>query len=388
MDTEQYLTKSTINSTNFFNLKRKVDENHSTLLISNQPSNDLNSYIIPVEEYESTCLDAISDTDLNQNTVESGMDSPTVYFMDSSMERLKHSSNPLEMELIVEDTESSDMKNILSEDYKEDDHSNSKDSRPICSVIIEGNRPYKMKSSSRNSTSVDPVSGSWVTLRRRKEILKSKGHTWKSGSWSREEIQLLQQNINQYCQDHNISDPTEIIFRNSKEDRRSRKDFYPSITSGLNRPLFAVYRKVKRMYDVKNYKGKYSEEELQKLNELLQIHGRDWGVIAQQLGRSSDSVKDRCRLLKSDSIPISKGKWNEEEEENLAEAVYKTMKKPRGVSITEGIPWCTIAKIVKTRTEKQCRAKWLNYLNWKIVKGSKWTKDDDKKLVERSSSSF
>jgi len=39
----------------------------------------------------------------------------------------------------------------------------------------------------------------------------------------------------------------------SKEDR---KDFYPTISAGLNRPLFAVYRRVKRMYDKTNYKGR------------------------------------------------------------------------------------------------------------------------------------
>lgn len=36
-----------------------------------------------------------------------------------------------------------------------------------------------------------------------------------------------------------------------------RKDFYRTIAWGLNRPLFAVYRRVLRMYDDRNHVGKY-----------------------------------------------------------------------------------------------------------------------------------
>ena len=46
-----------------------------------------------------------------------------------------------------------------------------------------------------------------------------------------------------------------------------RKDFYRIISRGLNRPLFNIYRRVIRMYDSKNYVGKYTAEEVQKLQE-------------------------------------------------------------------------------------------------------------------------
>ena len=65
-------------------------------------------------------------------------------------------------------------------------------------------------------------------------------------------------------QDHGISDPTEIIFEMSKDER---KDFYRSIARGLERPLFSVYRRVIRMYDQRNHIGKYTPEEIQKLKE-------------------------------------------------------------------------------------------------------------------------
>ena len=57
-----------------------------------------------------------------------------------------------------------------------------------------------------------------------------------------------------FYQERGIMDPNDIIFNASKEDR---KDFYPTISAGLNRPLFAVYRRVKRIYDKRNHKGRW-----------------------------------------------------------------------------------------------------------------------------------
>ena len=61
-----------------------------------------------------------------------------------------------------------------------------------------------------------------------------------------------------------MSDPREIIFEMSKDER---KDFYRTIARGLQRPLFSVYRRVTRMYDQKNHMGKYSPEEINTLRE-------------------------------------------------------------------------------------------------------------------------
>ena len=65
-------------------------------------------------------------------------------------------------------------------------------------------------------------------------------------------------------QKHGISDPTEIIFEMSKDER---KHFYRAIARGLQRPLFSVYRRVVRMYDQKNHIGKYTPDEMVKLRE-------------------------------------------------------------------------------------------------------------------------
>lgn len=224
----------------------------------------------------------------------------------------------------------------------------------------------------------DPVRNVWVTSKADKIQLKEKGHTWRTGKWKREEISLLKENVDNFCRKNNIADPHQMIFDATKDER---KDFYPTISQGLNRPVFAVYRKVKRMYDTRNYRGKYTGKEVEQLKNLYAKYGKDWTLIGQQMGRSSDSVKDRCRLFLETERVI--GKWTEEEEERLAAAVYAQTGEKPGTSITGNISWGSVADLVEKRTEKQCRAKWLNYLNWKLCRGDEWTKTNDRLLIER-----
>ncbi|CAJ1054630.1 cyclin-D-binding Myb-like transcription factor 1 [Xyrichtys novacula] len=224
---------------------------------------------------------------------------------------------------------------------------------------------------------VSPVSQAWFTTKEDKDTLANKGHKWKQGMWSKEEIDILMSNIERYVKGRGIEDPAEIIFEMSKEER---KDFYRSVALGLNRPLFAVYRRVLRMYDNRNHVGKYTPEEIEKLKALRDKHGNDWATIGAALGRSASSVKDRCRLMKD---TCNTGKWSEEEERRLAEVVYEMAGVTPGSAVTGGVSWATVADQVRTRSEKQCRSKWLNYLNWKHSGGTEWMKEDDLNLIRR-----
>ncbi|KAJ8395656.1 hypothetical protein AAFF_G00028930 [Aldrovandia affinis] len=231
--------------------------------------------------------------------------------------------------------------------------------------------------SPQKTEEVSPVSQAWFTTKEDKDTLVNKGHKWKQGMWSKEEIDILMSNIDQYLKSRGIQDPTEIIFEMSKDER---KDFYRSIAWGLNRPLFAVYRRVLRMYDNRNHVGKYTPEEIDKLKELRVKHGNDWATIGAALGRSASSVKDRCRLMKD---TCNTGKWTEEEERRLAEVVHELTGTEPGHTVTQGVSWASVADLVGTRSEKQCRSKWLNYLNWKQSGGTEWTKEDDMNLIKR-----
>ena len=63
--------------------------------------------------------------------------------------------------------------------------------------------------------------------------------------------------------------------------------------------MFAVYRKVARIYDEKNYIGKYESKERKILEGFRDIYGDDWSTIGHLMGRSTNSVKDKARLLHS-----------------------------------------------------------------------------------------
>ncbi|XP_033111281.1 cyclin-D-binding Myb-like transcription factor 1 [Anneissia japonica] len=225
--------------------------------------------------------------------------------------------------------------------------------------------------------SFDPITQSWFTSKQSKDNLAEQGHNWKQGVWSLDEIEILKRNIEEYIEIENLSNPQEVIFRMNKDER---KGFYRFIAKGLNRPLFAVYRKIIRMYDSKNHVGKYSLEDIEKLKDLHEQYGNDWASIGTEMGRSASSVKDKFRLLK----PCShQGKWSPEEEQLLAESVYELTGAVPGSSVTTGVSWNQVAKQVGTRSEKQCRTKWLNYLNWKKTGGTYWLKEDDDKLIEK-----
>lgn len=223
----------------------------------------------------------------------------------------------------------------------------------------------------------DIINQAWFTTKEDKDSLQGKGAKWRQGMWSKEEIGLLRANISEYCKVRGIPDPCDVIFKQSKDER---KTFYRTIAKGIHRPLFAIYRRVLRMYESGNYVGKYSSDEVQRLKELKKKHGNDWTAIGLALGRSASSVKDRCRLLKE---KCSSGKWTEQEEERLSKTVRElTCTKP-GESITTGILWTHVAKTVGTRSEKQCRSKWLNYLNWKECGGKEWNKTDEIDLIKK-----
>jgi len=250
------------------------------------------------------------------------------------------------------------------------------------SVFLSTN--FNESAAVRDVNSTDDLNKAWFTTSKDKEALLDKGVVWKQGAWSQEEVSTLTENIKDYCLARGIEDPAHVIFNMSKEERN---DFYPTIAKGLQRPLFAVYRRVKRDYDVNNHKGVYTASEVEILKNLLSKHGPDWKLIGEKLGRSAQSVKDRSRQFKDIDLKTNNGKWTGEEEKRLVMAVHEvgkpssnslqnaqstsvneTQVKTENVVVTAG-KWREVASLVRTRNEKQCRKKWTEVVKASITVG-------------------
>lgn len=234
----------------------------------------------------------------------------------------------------------------------------------------------------------DDICKVWALSPKDKVLLKKKGISWREGPWCDDEVEILDENIKNYCLEKGYQDPSKVIFSMTAKER---KNFYPQITRGLHRPVFSVYRRVQRDYDPNNHKGVYSVAELEKLNDLLELHGTDYKLIAETLGRSLESVRDRCRHLHDgrvkpgkqySTVGFQKGKWKPSEEKKLVVAVHEVKRRKlakdmfsrtmynitqdfasigRTADGSDGldqVPWSEVSSLVRTRNGGQCRRKW------------------------------
>ncbi|XP_044169551.1 transcription termination factor 1-like [Acropora millepora] len=240
----------------------------------------------------------------------------------------------------------------------------------------------------------DQIHETWFISEKRHEELKAMGIHLRKGVWSMKELNLLKSNMNEFLEEHNLSDPTELLFfhRFMEEDDvkdwrnfLSKTNFYTRLGRGIQRSIHAVYHCASRIYDETNYMGCYTDEETKELKRLFSIHGRDWITISQAMGRSNHSVAVKYyRTMMED---INKGSWADDETDRLKEAVYRVTDAPEGGSVPfKGFSWQAVADIVKTRNSHQCRSQWLYRLCFRedtIKSGKRWSAEDDRKLITR-----
>jgi hypothetical protein len=126
--------------------------------------------------------------------------------------------------------------------------------------------------------------------------------------------------------------------------------------------------------------GKWNEDEDIKLKAAVQIHGdKDWVAISAQVsGRTTIQCHNRWRNTldpRTNQANGRTGKWKEEEDTKLKDAVHKH----------GGKDWDAIAALVPGRTKKQCHSRWRNTLDPSINQASgrtckKWNEDEDIEL--------
>ncbi len=117
--------------------------------------------------------------------------------------------------------------------------------------------------------------------------------------------------------------------------------------------------------------GKWTEEEDRILKQAVdEFGGKSWKKIAARLVNRSD-VQCLHRWQKVLKPGLVKGPWTPEEDSTVVRLVQQHGNKK----------WSFIARQLKGRLGKQCRERWYNHLNPDINKGE-WTEQEDRTLTD------
>ncbi|GAA6064469.1 hypothetical protein JCM10212_001818 [Sporobolomyces blumeae] len=113
----------------------------------------------------------------------------------------------------------------------------------------------------------------------------------------------------------------------------------------------------------------WSKTEDDRLREAIRLYGENWQLVSRYTGRHSNACINRW--TKSLRPTIKRGKWSREEDDTLRAAVKAV-----------GKNWKLIAPRVTGRTDAQCRERWTNFLDPKVLIGQPWSAEEDRILLE------
>ncbi|XP_069743189.1 transcription termination factor 1-like [Narcine bancroftii] len=227
------------------------------------------------------------------------------------------------------------------------------------------------------------------------EKFKEEGIPIRKGRFTKNENEQLQKNVKELMELTGIQNEWELFHVPESADEMMRVKqlkqnnlFCIKLAEGIPRPWKSVYQRAKKMYDPNRCKGRYTEEELEKLSHLQMIHGNQWIKIAKLMDRSDASVLSRARLLKKS---LNNGAWSKKEVKTLMKIMEQIMKEriqesshdltindsnlnvPDSImreNLYKKLPWSAIAEQMEHRNWLQCRQKWMNILATKMSGGS------------------
>jgi hypothetical protein len=115
----------------------------------------------------------------------------------------------------------------------------------------------------------------------------------------------------------------------------------------------------------------WTKEEDCILTELVQVHGKQWGLIAAQLPQRTPSQVS-ARWEKCLDPMIQKGPFSVDEDQLIIN--YVRQHGPHN--------WPHIASVLPHRSAKQCRERWFNHLDPAVIK-AEWTPEEDELIFQQ-----
>lgn len=232
-------------------------------------------------------------------------------------------------------------------------------------------------------------------LQRFKEF-KAQGVAIKFGKFSEKENKQLEQNVQEFLDLTGIENADKLLYTDRYPEEKAtitnlkrKYSFRVHIGKGIARPWKLVYYRAKKMFDVNNYKGRYSKGEAEKVKIYHSLHGNDWKKIGNLVARSSLSVALKFSQISSER---NHGAWSKAETQKLIKAVEEVILKrmspqelnevnsklqenPEGCQsivrekLYKGISWVEVEAKVETRNWMQCKSKWSEILTKRMTNG-------------------
>ncbi|XP_010118093.1 PREDICTED: transcription termination factor 1 [Chlamydotis macqueenii] len=223
---------------------------------------------------------------------------------------------------------------------------------------------------------------------------KKQGIAVKFGRFSQKENTQIRKNIEEFLSITGIDSAEKLLFTSRyPEDKetinrlKAEHLFCEKLSEGIPRPWRLIYYRARKMFDSNNYKGRYTQEEKEKLKKYHALHGNDWKKISEMMSRSNLSVAMKYSEIKS---AINYGPWSKEEIQKLMNAVEEVIRKRMEMEdanslsssekpdrdilidreiLCQKLPWTEIEAKVGTRYWRQCKQKWTTILTKKMNKG-------------------
>lgn len=157
----------------------------------------------------------------------------------------------------------------------------------------------------------------------------------------------------------------ELAEASSEDTQKSEKILKKGL--GLRSKKISKELSSKSSKDTAYSRRTWTKEEDERLIELIKLHGLNWALISERMGKSRSGKQIRDRYWNNLNPTITRGKWTDEEDSKLFE-LFKI----------HGRKWCDISKNLPGRTESMVKnrfhSKFKNYL------------DDDAKKTSRDCS--
>ncbi|XP_063048569.1 transcription termination factor 1-like, partial [Engraulis encrasicolus] len=214
---------------------------------------------------------------------------------------------------------------------------------------------------------------------------KKQGIPIRMGKFTQAETKRLKQNVKDYLALSGVESETNLfmphLFPDGKDIIRQKRKlrFMKCLCEGIPRPSSSIRLRAREMYDPGYLLGRFTDEENQELLNLHKLHGHNWRLISEKIGRSLGSTRQRFHM-----ICDGRGPWTEEEFRILLTSVRQHLLKRatpgedgsigsavvRKVDLYKQLPWMNVSKQVQTRSWLHCRTKWMTYLTCKMRTGS------------------